>query len=268
MTLALTHRVSIVLAGLLFAALAQGAVAVSLGRSLAGHGALGWATAAVALVWVVGVKKTRPEAVWLAVMTLAAIGFSGAAGLVESPEWKIVHAAVSQLSFGLAVAAAAMTSAEWEARQVVADGGFPTLRSLAWMTPTTVVVQVGLGAAYRHEVTGLIPHVAWAFVAALFVIMTAAFTLTQCGGNRALKRWALALIWVTSVQLVLGVTALVGRMTAVDGAAPTVWMVVSTTTHVLTGAIVLALTMGLGAQTLRHVEPARAEGLAATGHNG
>lgn len=159
-----------------------------------------------------------------------------------------------------------MTSESWEAKLAFADGGFPTLRSLAWITPTAVTIQVALGAAYRHQMTGLIPHVAWAFVAAMAVIMTAAFTMTQCGKHPALRRLSIALISITAVQLVLGVTALFGRMA--EGSAGSAWRVIAAASHVLTGAVVLALTLALAAQTLRHVEPVEARGLAATGQNG
>jgi hypothetical protein len=43
------------------------------------------------------------------------------------------------------------------------------------------------------------------------------------------------------------------------------WKVLATTSHVLTGATVLALTLALSAQTLRHVEPAGEAGLARNG---
>ncbi len=198
---------------------------------------------------------------------LAAVAISGWTGVIATPTGKVVHSAFSHLAFALAAAGAAITSDSWEARLAVADGGFPTLRSLAWITPTTVLIQVVLGAAYRHKMTGLIPHVSWAFVAAMFVIMTAAFTMTQCGKHPALKRISITLISITGVQLLLGVVALFGRMSAGDGIG-SAWMVVSTTSHVLTGAVVLALTMALSAQTLRHVEPAEATGLAASGQNG
>lgn len=263
----LIHRLSLVLTAGLFLALAQGAVEVGRETGAPFHMAFGIAVGVLTLVWVAGVRRVRPEAFLLALSVLAAVGFSGLTGTADTAAIKVAHAAFSHLAFALAAAGAAMTSDSWEAKLAVADGGFPTLRSLAWMTPAAVVMQVAFGAAYRHKMTGLIPHVSWAFVAAMFVIMTAAFTMTQCGKHPALKRLSIWLISITGVQLILGVVALIGRI-AENEAARSAWMVVSTTSHVLTGAMVLALTMALSAQTLRHVEPAAATDLAATGQNG
>lgn len=261
------HRISITLAAGLFLVLAQGAVEVSQGAASRLHLPVAIGIGVLAAVWAVGVRKLRPEAFTLALATLATIVLSGWTGMIDTAAGKVAHAAFSHLAFALAAAGAAMTSESWEAKLAVADGGFPTLRSLAWITPTTVIFQVVLGAAYRHKMTGLIPHVSWAFVAAMFVIMTAAFTMTQCGKHPTLKRLSVALISITGVQLLLGVVALFGRMSE-SVATGSAWMVLSTTSHVLTGAIVLALTMALSAQTLRHVEPAEATGLAASGQNG
>jgi heme a synthase len=260
------NRLSLTLTAGLFLLLAQGAVDVSRGTESKIHLPLGMAVGASALVWAAAMKRVRPEGFLLAVTVLVAVTVSGWTGVMPSPAGKVTHAVASHLAFALAAAGAAMTSTSWEARLAVADGGFPTLRSLAWMTPATVLVQVALGAAYRHKMTGLIPHVSWAFVAAMFVIMTAAFTMTQCGKHPALRRISIAVISITGIQLVLGVTALLGRV--METPAGTGWMVVSTASHVLTGAIVLALSMALSAQTLRHVEPAGETGLAASGHNG
>ncbi len=256
-----------VLAAGLFLVLAQGAVEVSQSAASKLHLPVGILIGVLAAVWTAGVRKVRPEAFTLALAALAAIAVSGWTGMIDTPAGKVAHAAFSHLAFALAAAGAAMTSDSWEARLAVADGGFPTLRSLAWITPTTVLMQVVLGAAYRHKMTGLIPHVSWAFVAAMFVIMTAAFTMTQCGKHPALRRISITLISITGLQLLLGVVALYGRLSE-SGGAGNAWMVLSTTSHLLTGAIVLALTMALSAQTLRHVEPAEATGLAASGQNG
>lgn len=261
------HRLSLALTAGLFLALAQGAVEVGRNTGAPFHMAFGMAVGVLTLVWAIGIRKVRPEAFPLAMSVIAAVGFSGLTGTADTPAIKVAHAAFSHLAFALAAAGAAMTSESWEAKLAVADGGFPTLRSLAWLTPASVVMQIALGAAYRHKMTGLIPHVSWAFVAAIFVIMTAAFTMTQCGKHPALQKLSIWLISITGIQLILGVVALIGRI-AEEEAARSAWMVFSTTSHVLTGALVLALTMALSAQTLRHVEPAGITGLAATGQNG
>lgn len=261
MTRQFTHRLSVALAAGLFLVLAQGAAETGKTPASQAHLVVGMVIGLLAVVWAASVARTSREALPLAVLVLAAVAASGWTGTILTPTAKVAHAVFSHLAFGLAAAGWAMTSESWAAKLAVADGGFPSLRSLAWFTPASVTIQVALGAAYRHELTGLIPHVSWAFVAAMAVIMTAAFTMTQCGKHPALRRLSIGLISVTGVQLVLGVTALVGRLA--EGVAA--WKVLATTSHVLTGAIVLALTLALSAQTLRHVEPAGEAGLARNG---
>ncbi len=261
MTRQFTHRLSLALTAGLFLVLAQGAVESGKTQASQPHLVVGLGIGLLAIVWAAAVAKSRREALPLAMLVLAAIAASGWSGMILTPTAKVVHAVFSHLAFGLTAAGVAMTSDSWEAKLAVADGGFPSLRSLAWFTPASVSVQVALGAAYRHQLTGLIPHVSWAFVAAMAVIMTAAFTLTQCGKHPALRKLSLGLIAVTGVQLILGVTALVGRLAEGEAA----WKVLATTSHVLTGATVLALTLALSAQTLRHVEPAGEAGLARNG---
>jgi hypothetical protein len=260
------HRLSLALVAGLFLVLVQGTVETGPSTASTQHLVFGIGIGLPAVVWAAMVRRIRPEAFAVAVAALASIAVSGWSGTVNAPAAKVAHAVFSHLAFALAAAGAAMTSESWEAKLAVADGGFPTLRSLAWIAPAAVAIQVALGAAYRHQMTGLIPHVSWAFVAAMAVIMTAAFTMTQCARHQALERLSIALISVTGVQLVLGVAALIGRLA--EGGAGSGWRVVATSSHVLTGAIVLALTLALSAQTLRHVEPANAAGLAATRQNG
>ncbi|HNY41547.1 MAG TPA: hypothetical protein PKJ41_14195 [Bryobacteraceae bacterium] len=266
MSRTILHRISLALVTGLFLALAQGVVETGQTKASQPHLVMGIAVGLLAMVWSAAVRKTRPEAFALSILVLGAIAASGWSGMVLTPAAKVAHAVFSHLAFGLAAGGAAMTSESWEAKLAFADGGFPTLRSLAWITPAAVTIQVALGAAYRHQMTGLIPHVAWAFVAAMAVIMTAAFTMTQCGKHPALRRLSIALISITAVQLVLGVTALFGRMA--ESSAGSAWRVIAAASHVLAGAVVLALTLALAAQTLRHVEPVEARGLAATGQNG
>jgi len=257
----MTHRLSLILVAGLFLVLAQGAVESGKTQASQPHLLVGIGVGLLAIVWAAAVSKARREALPVAILALAAMAASGWSGMILTPAAKVAHAVFSHLAFGLAAAAAAMTSESWAAKLAVADGGFPSLRSLAWFTPASVTVQVALGAAYRHELTGLIPHVSWAFVAAMAVIMTAAFTMTQCGKHPALRKLSIGLISVTGVQLILGVSALVGRLA--DGVAA--WKVLAAAAHVLMGAIVLALTLALSAQTLRHVEPADEAGLASNG---
>lgn len=144
------------------------------------------------------------------------------------------------------------TSKAWRADRVaVEDNGFPSLRSLGWVAPVSVLAQVALGAAYRHKLIGAIPHVVWAFVAAMVVMLAGAFALGPAQGQ--LRKISIAMISAAGAQVVLGVAALLARITGGE-AGPV--MKAAALMHVGTGSLVLGLTCGWAAWILRDAEPA------------
>lgn len=151
----------------------------------------------------------------------------------------------------------------------ISDSGWPSLRSLAVAAPAGVVLQIALGAAYRHKVMGAIPHVVWAFLAAIVVMFAAVAIITHAQAPAGMKRTSLWLLSLVGVQVILGVAALVARMMGAEASLPIRTALMA---HAGTGALVLALTIVLSAQILRHVEHAPQTGasphkLASPGHH-
>lgn len=152
---------------------------------------------------------------------------------------------------GLALALV-FSSTAWRAERVaVEDSGFPSLRSLGWVAPVSVLAQVALGAAYRHKLIGAIPHVVWAFVTAIVVMLAGAFALGPAQGQ--LRKISMGMIGAAGAQAVLGVTALLSRMTGGE-AGPL--MKAAALMHVGTGSLILGLTCAWAAWILRDAEPA------------
>jgi len=129
--------------------------------------------------------------------------------------------------------------------ELVEDSGTPPLRALAWITPGSLFVQVVLGACYRQQFLGAIPHVVWALVAGMIAVITASFVLSQYPKHSGLRPASWWLIGLTSLQIVLGVVALWAK--TADGPAVLRWI------HILTGAFVLSTAVVLSAQILRNV---------------
>src|SRR6202020_728090 len=88
---------------------------------------------------------------------------------------RMVATFVGILTIGLAIwlkradprpgAIAVFTSRSWQqGPQLVNDYGAPSLRSLAILTPSLVLVQIALGAAFRHGAIGVMAHVIGAMV--------------------------------------------------------------------------------------------------------
>jgi heme A synthase len=200
----------------------------------------------------------------LALATLAAVA-SGmpAAGSFGSPGLETAAAVALYLQFAALSLVWLVTAPFWRKDQGrFRDAGWPPLRSMAWLAPLATLGQISLGAAYRYGIAGVIPHVTWAFAAAIVLILFGAYILTQEGVGAALKRTAAALAALTGLQVVLGVMALLYRVAKIGGG----WMEMASRAHMGSGATVLGLSVILAAFVLRCAEPAsRTEPLASNG---
>ncbi|MBI4889212.1 MAG: hypothetical protein HY821_01225 [Acidobacteria bacterium] len=192
----------------------------------------------------------------LSLATLAAIGAgSPHPGSLGPNAVEALGAVALQLQFGGLVLLALITGRWWKSsNSTFVDGGWPSLRSLAMSAPVFTLAQIALGAAYRYKLVGVIPHVAWAFVAAIVLLMFGAFVLVQADAAMSLKRMAGVLISLVCVQVMLGVAALLARVARLEKAR---WMEISTTAHLMTGALVLGCSLVLAAFVVRSAQPAQ-----------
>jgi cytochrome c oxidase assembly protein subunit 15 len=201
---------------------------------------------------------------WLALGGVVAQGLLGGATvlLLQPAPISIAHACLAQLFFSVTVAIAVFTSRTWQrGPEPVEDYGWPSLRFLAVLTPLLVLVQIGLGAGFRHRAFGLLPHVIGAMIVPLVILLVGAFVLHQFPKHRALRPAAIGLLTITLVQVFLGVIAYVARLNAV---AYPLAMVLTTVAHVATGGLTLAASVVLAIQIRRNVYVSASE--AATTH--
>ncbi|MCC7157170.1 MAG: COX15/CtaA family protein [Bryobacterales bacterium] len=165
----------------------------------------------------------------------------------------ISHACLAQLFFCVTVAIAVVTSRSWKSGPPPAqDRGTPALRSLSFATAAVAFVQVALGAAYRHGAIGVLPHVLWAAVVILLVMLMCTLALSQFRHNQALRQAAIWVLSLTGAQVILGVAALTARVMTADSPAPGLAMVWLTVAHTALGAVVLAGTVVMSIQAARH----------------
>jgi cytochrome c oxidase assembly protein subunit 15 len=206
-------------------------------------------------VWL-ALAETRS---WMKKLGLAALGaviFQGLLGgltvkMMLPPAVSISHACLAQLFFSTTVAIALFTSKQWIAGpEIVEDHGWPSLRSLALITPVMVLAQIALGAAFRHRAVGVLPHVLFSMVVMLFVLFIATFVMHQFPDHRALSASAKALLGVTFLQVMLGVAAYYTRLQV---STSPLAMVLTTVAHVATGGLTLAASVVLSIQILRNV---------------
>jgi heme A synthase len=236
------------------------------------HHLLGALCGLLALILMTWLQRTN-EPNWLkrlALGVLVLIGAQGAIGILGftgmvSGAVSIPHAVLAHVLFSLTALMAVLTSQSWkEPPARIPDGGSPSLRSLAWVAPLAVLVQIGLGAAYRHKALGLVPHVAWAFAAAVVVMAAATFVLVHDRKHVGMCRSAVFLLLLAPTQILAGVAAYFTRARFEENPETWMWMMAGTVAHTGLGALVLASSVILSALTLRHIE-APEEGVRAPG---
>jgi heme A synthase len=258
------HRFAILLAVCVLALIVDGAV-VGPGTGLPPSAMSAHRTAATVVslltlglvLWLV-FTDPRPLArrlgwVTLAIATLQdSVGHTAVLTLVPITAG-ILHALMAPLFFAAVVAIAVVTSPAWSrGPEHVSDYGWPSMRSLAIMTPILVLVQISLGACFRQNALTLLPHVLGAMFVALVILLESVFVLQQFAGHRALRPVAKTLLGVAFGQVFLGITALTMKSMADDTAMPVITTVAA---HVTGGAITLASTIVLSMLIRRNVQP-------------
>lgn len=199
--------------------------------------------------------STAGQPAWLLRLgwiTFAAFLAEGALG-IKTP---LLHAFLAQLFFAATVAIAVFTSSSWKrGSDPVQDQGWPSLRSLSTVALVLVLLQIWLGAAFRHQAAGLMPHMVGAIVVAIVMLIVCMFVMQQFPEHRSLRPAANVLLGITLTQVVLGITALTTRMMAPDNTLTTP-VFIATVIHVATGALALAATVVLLIQIRRNVRAA------------
>lgn len=253
------HRLAILNAACTFLTITAGALLTTAGTSptaFALHRGIGGTCALLTLILAVLLRKAAPKTNLLAWMTFALMLLEGALGSLRNASGgvQVVHAAGAQVAFALTVALALLT-AEIISRapQTVHDGGWPSLRSISLVTISLVLIQVTLGAAFRHHLIGVLPHAGLALIVAGMILLLGIFTLTQFPTHAELRPAALTLLGITLVQVMLGVGALMGRMGQADGAAPGLDLLLLATGHAATGALTTGATVALSILVYRNV---------------
>jgi cytochrome c oxidase assembly protein subunit 15 len=167
------------------------------------------------------------------------------------PPVSIAHACLAQVFFSITVALALFTSKSWGAEtEPVEDHGWPSLRSLAVVTPALVLVQIALGAAFRHRAMGILPHILGAMMVVFALVIVGAFVLHQFPTHRPLRRAAAWMMAMAGVQVFLGIVAFMARL---GENAQSAAMLPSTVAHVAGGGLTLASTTMLSILIRRHV---------------
>ena len=163
------------------------------------------------------------------------------------------HATLAQIFFCLASSLAFFTSANWRWNETkLEDSDSPSLHQLTTVTTGVILVQLILGAVYRHSKAGMItPHVVGACVVTLLVGWVVSTVLMRFSEKPGLLRPALLLGGLVVTQLFLGIGSYFMKMGARNAPQPLQPVVDITTAHVTLGALILVASLYVTYQARR-----------------
>ncbi|WP_031498934.1 hypothetical protein [Bryobacter aggregatus] len=124
---------------------------------------------------------------------------------------------IAQLLFGAASVWALRSSGILENSSEFPDFGSPSLQSIAKIAPWLVILQLGMGIALRYKYMGAISHVLGAMLVGAFLLYFATGVLAPAPKGHSARTAALALLYVVSAQVLLGIAAYVIRFS--DGSS-------------------------------------------------
>jgi cytochrome c oxidase assembly protein subunit 15 len=207
--------------------------------------AVGLMTIALALVF--WLQERRPWLRRLGVAALLLVILQGVIGglrvVLLEQTLAIVHAAFAQAFFALTVSLAIFTSPEWTGEprdQLRIEDG--RLSRLCAVTTGLIYCQALLGAVVRHTGERIDAHVFFAVLVALHVILILIRVMRFHPDLPKLTRPAFFLGGLLLLQLVLGVASYLGKFTSMLSLAHGA-LVILTTTHLATGALMLAISL-------------------------
>jgi len=208
--------------------------------------------------------KTKPLAKvlgWTALVLVLAQATLGALRVYEVHPMlsATAHATLAQIFF-IAVVGLSLYLSPWWDQDLprLHDSKSPSLRTLAAVTTLTILVQLVLGAAFRHGAFGVQPHLWGAGVVTFLVVWAGRAAKIRFRENRDLRRATILLHSFFGLQILLGFAAWYAiRVIAPESPQPTVAFVTLTVAHVLGGALTLAASV-IFTLTVRRLIPGAA----------
>jgi hypothetical protein len=250
------HRSAIVLAVLTLIAIILGASFTSEIRPLPGS------PTTVPLIAAPGLEQahriagyviaflTLGLAIWYSKMTgwlaLATAGLESLLGGVP-----IIHALLAPVLFSLTAAIAVLTSNDWQAGPRLVKTDWKRLLQLGTAVPVLLILQVALGAAFRHNAMGVLWHILDAMVVLVVILVPGIFVMQHHPEHPALRSAALALLIVTGIQVLLGFTV---YMVLLISGENNLGLIITGAMHAANGSLTLAAGVVFAMQVHRNID--------------
>ena len=193
-----------------------------------------------------------------------------AADLSPSTMLAIVHGVLAQVLLAIMAVVAAVTSTRWLRGKVsIGSGQLAVDRQFTIVLLVCLLIQLGLGAAYRHLGTdlgtsapaanhALLGHIVMAVVVAIMVMFVGLRASSMEGRDSVFVWLGRTLLISIGAQIVLGIAAVAAVMMRPEaGTTADVpgWEVLLTSAHQANGALLLALSLLLVAWYRHAFEP-------------
>lgn len=143
--------------------------------------------------------------IWLSVaLGLAAAG-AGMAPQPIAPQTAFLHALLAHLLLATLVGNAVLLAPAARPLSPTLVQNYGLMKKLANATMLLLVMQVSLGAAFRHGLMEVLSHVMGAFVIAL-IALGLTMILTQTSGTEPARPFAVVVILLAALQIAVGLT--------------------------------------------------------------
>ena len=245
------HRYAILVAVFTFALVITGALVTSYSEHPPAYlQTLHVAIASAVSLLVLGLALWFRGPAWF---LLAGIMLEALLGLGRGSAIGALHALLAQLIFAGAVAISVISSESWNRpSESLEDSRRLSFRKLSLLTLSLLVLQVALGAAYRHKAMGVVPHIIGALVVTIVILLLAVLVTNQYAEHAILRLTAKLLIGITFTQVMLGMGAFIARLMMAQGTLP---VVIVGLVHVANGSLTLATTTALTLLLRRFLRP-------------
>jgi heme a synthase len=209
--------------------------------------------------WVTRTDK-RPRAKrlgWTALgLVIAQAALGGVRVLVGHPALSATtHAILAQVFFITIVGLCLYLSPWWRRDDLPQLEDSAGVRATAFWTTAAILVQLVLGAAFRHGAFGITPHLVGAGIVTALVIMTGRAVKINFRNVRELRRGVVLLHAFFGLQVLLGAAAYWAVLKSGDNFQPGLTYILLTVAHVLGGALTLAASLLLTLSCYRLFQP-------------
>jgi hypothetical protein len=135
-------------------------------------------------------------------------------------------------------------------------------------TVGAVLIQLVLGAGFRHQALGIIPHIVGAVAVTVLIVSTLVVVMRRHGDDDYLAGPAKVGLGLLVVQLCLGVAAYVARLASASDPQPLEPMISLTVAHLVVGGLTLAAMVVLALRSFQVLSTSREQSVGSVGERG